>query len=55
MAEPPKGSKQPKPKPPKDERPQRERFIETARALGVDETGEEFEAALGKIAPPRRK
>jgi hypothetical protein len=28
---------------PKAEKPQRERFIEAARAIGVDETGEEFE------------
>jgi hypothetical protein len=45
----------PKPKLPKDERPQRERFIETARALGVDETGAEFQRALEKIAPPKRR
>ncbi len=41
-----------KPKSEKD-KSQRERFIETARALGVDETGVEFETALGKIAPPK--
>jgi hypothetical protein len=32
------------------QKPQRERFIETARAIGVDETGKEFELALKKIA-----
>lgn len=37
-----------KPRPP-DEKPQRERFIEAARAAGVDETGEEFEKAFAKI------
>lgn len=54
MAEPQGGSEKPKkPKAPKDERPQRERFIETARAVGVDETGMEFEGALKRIAPPK--
>lgn len=35
------------------EKPQRERFIEAARSIGVDETGKEFEVALGKIVKPR--
>jgi hypothetical protein len=53
MGKQPKGTN-PKPSPrAKDEKPQRERFIETARALGVDETGAEFERALEKIAPPK--
>ena len=30
---------------------QSERFIETARELGVDETGEAFEKAINKILP----
>lgn len=34
------------------EKPQRERFIEAARAIGVDESGKEFEKALRKIVPP---
>ncbi len=34
---------------------QSERFIETARAFGVDESGKEFERALSKIAPPNRR
>ncbi len=29
---------------------QRQKFVETARALGCDEDKERFEAALGKIA-----
>jgi hypothetical protein len=34
---------------------QRERFIEAARELGVDETGEEFERAFSKVIKhPRR-
>lgn len=41
-------------KPPKKEKTQRERFIETARAIGVDETGKEFERALTKIVPPKQ-
>lgn len=36
------------------EKPQRERFIEAARAIGVDETGKEFDVALAKIIPPLR-
>ena len=31
------------------EKPQRERFIEAARSIGVDETGKEFNAALAKV------
>jgi hypothetical protein len=30
------------------EKPQRERFIEAARSIGVDETGKEFKEALKK-------
>jgi len=45
----------PKKKPPDpNEKPQKQRFIETARKLGVDETGAEFERAFEKIAPPKR-
>lgn len=32
-----------------EEKPQRERFIEAARAVGVDETGEEFERAMKRL------
>ena len=49
MARKPKA--RPEAKPPEKE--QRERFIETARAIGVDETGEEFARALRRVAPPR--
>ncbi len=31
---------------------QSQRFVETARKLGVDETGESFERALKVIVPP---
>lgn len=35
--------------------PQRKRFIEMARELEADETGEAFEKAFGKIVPPKSK
>jgi hypothetical protein len=31
-----------------------ERFVETARSLGVDESGKEFESAFKKIALPKK-
>jgi hypothetical protein len=31
------------------------RFIETARELGVDESGERFEEAFSKLAPTKSK
>ncbi len=31
------------------------RFIEAAREIGVDESGKEFDRALGKIVPRGRK
>jgi hypothetical protein len=40
---------------PKDSRPQRERFEEAARKAGVDETGEAFERAMGKIVPSKSR
>lgn len=39
----------------KAEKPQRERFIEAARSIGVDETGKIFEKALEKIIRPKAK
>lgn len=38
--------------PPKDEKPQKERFIEVAKQVGVD--ADAFERAMGKITPPRK-
>jgi hypothetical protein len=41
-----------------EEKTQVEQFIETARQIGVDETGEAFERAFDKIArtkPPDRE
>lgn len=37
------------------EKTQSARFIETARAIGVDETGKEFERALRKIIPAKKR
>ncbi len=48
----------PKPKeqkPPKNDKSQSERFKETARQIGVDETGKEFEKAFGRITPPKKR
>jgi len=36
------------------EKTQSERFIETAREIGVDESGKEFERALKRVVPPRK-
>ncbi len=47
--------KETKPKPPQDKRPQAERFIETARQIGADETGKAFEKAFEKIVPSKQK
>ena len=35
------------------EKTQSERFIEAARSIGVDESGEEFERAFSKVVPPK--
>lgn len=40
--------------PPKDEKPQHDRFKEAAREAGADESGETFERAFGKIVPPKK-
>lgn len=42
-----KSTKQPDPE-------QSKRFIESARELGADETGEEFNRAFSKIVPPKK-
>lgn len=41
-----------KPRPP-DEKPQRERFIETAREIGASEDPEEFERVFRKVMAPQ--
>lgn len=57
-AAPPKGKKA-KPKPKLSDKEQSERFMETARRLGVDESGEAFEATFRKIVitkePPKQR
>jgi hypothetical protein len=40
--------------PPKDEKPQKERFIEAAKQAGVDESGEGFEKTMRKLALKKR-
>jgi hypothetical protein len=44
-----------KPKPKLTDKEQSERFIETARELGVDESGEKFKHALERIVPLRER
>jgi hypothetical protein len=49
-------ARDPKAKHPKrkiSQKEQSERFIDTARRIGVDESGERFERAFGKIVPPK--
>ena len=40
--------------PPSDEKPQRERFIETARAIGASEDPEDFERTFRAVVHPKR-
>ena len=40
--------------PPKNEKPQKQRFMEAAKAVQVDTTGKEFERAVKKIVPPAK-
>ena len=44
-----------KPKPEPDDKKQSQRFTETAKALGVDESGKQFELAIKKLAAPKKK
>ncbi len=43
-----------KPPDPK-EKPQKERFIDTAKKIGVDESGKEFERLFDKVTPKPKK
>ena len=45
--------KKAKPKPKLTDKEQSERFKETARELGVDESGERFEKAFKELVKPR--
>jgi hypothetical protein len=38
-----------------EEKPQRKRFIEVAREVGVDETGKEFERLFQRVVPPKTR
>ena len=38
----------------KDQKAQSKRFVEKAKELGADESGEAFERALEEIVPPKR-
>ena len=40
--------------PPPDEKPQFERFIETARRIGAGETDEKLDIVVRMIVPPKR-
>jgi len=40
--------------PPPDEKPQFERFLETAREVGAAETDEGLDAVLRKVIPPKQ-
>lgn len=40
--------------PPKDEKPQRERFLEAAKDVEAESTGKAFERAVRKIVPPAK-
>ena len=44
----------PKKKKPKQKLPQKERFLAYAKEVGVDETGEDFERALGSIIKKKK-
>jgi hypothetical protein len=43
-----------KPKPKPDDPKQSRRFIDAAKAAGVDESGQAFERAIGRLAPEKR-
>lgn len=52
MAKAAKPGQKPKPKP--TDKVQFERFVETARRLGVEEVGQEFDEAFERIVKPVR-
>lgn len=45
----------PSPKPAPDDETQSKRFIEDAKLLEVDETGDAFERAMVAVVPPKDK
>ena len=44
-----------KPEAPPEEKTQRERFIEAAREIGVDESGAEFERLFKRVVPAKNE
>jgi hypothetical protein len=44
-----------KPKPEPDDKEQSSRFVATAKALGVDESGRDFDRAMKSVIPPKPK
>lgn len=40
--------------PPKDEKPQKDRFKEAARKAGADQSGAEFEKVFKKVVKPAK-
>lgn len=44
-----------KPNPPPDDAEQAARFIETAKALGAENSGEAFMTVVGKVAPKKKR
>lgn len=54
MAKVEKPKARPKPKSKLTDKKQSERFIEAARGLGIEETGEKFEEAFRAVARPKK-
>jgi hypothetical protein len=53
MRPPKKAAKRKAPAPKKDQRPQKERFIEFAREVGADDD-KALERSFGKVVPPKK-
>lgn len=53
MGRAPKAKPKPKPKAKFTDKAQSERFIEAARQLGIEETGEAFDKAFRKVTSPK--
>jgi hypothetical protein len=54
MAKAEKAKAKRKPKPKFTDKEQSERFIEFARKLGIEETGESFERAFARVTKPKK-
>jgi len=54
MAKAEKPKEKPKPKPKYTDKAQSEQFIEAARKLGIEETGEVFERAFAKVIEAKK-